>query len=154
MPPSELKWFKSEIDWWIGSIIVGVPVLELALLVSSLQRGDREATVAVFAGCAFVAAIYALLVIPVRYGIGDDVLVVRFGVVRQRIPFTSIREVYPTHAPLSSAALSLDRLAVRTGRGFLGLTLISPREREEFIALLARKANLMRNGERLTQANA
>lgn len=85
---------------------------------------------------------------PVRYGIASDALLVRFGVVRQRIRFDSIREVYPTHNPLSSPALSLDRLAIKTGRGPLRLTLISPLQRDEFIGLLCTRAGLTWDGKR------
>ena len=152
MPSVERRWFKSELDWWIGSILVAVPTLTLILVVSAVARGDREAILAALGGCVAVAAIYVLLVVPVRYGVGDDDLVVRFGVVRQHIRYESILEVRPTRSPLSSAALSLDRLAIRTGSGPLKLTLISPRDRDEFLSLVAAESRLTRRGDRLTRA--
>jgi hypothetical protein len=88
-------------------------------------------------------------VIPVRYGVSSDRLVIRFGVVRRHVDLAAIREVYPTHNPLASPALSLDRLAIRTGDGPFGMSLISPGEREEFLSALASGAGLVRNNDRL-----
>lgn len=90
--------------------------------------------------------------IPIRYGIEDNWLIIRFGVVRRRIPLSDIREVHPTHNPLSSPALSLDRLAIRIDDGYMGMSLISPAQREEFLTLLASSAVLAREGDRLVRA--
>lgn len=148
MPATDAQWFKSKLDWWLGAILVAVPVLQLAALTWAIISRDRDAVYASLLGAAFVAAMYALLVVPVRYGISDDALLVHFGVVRQRIAYETIGEVYPTRNPLSSPALSLDRLAIKTGRGPLNLTLISPVQREEFLALLSSRANLRWDGSR------
>jgi len=148
MSPSDRIWFKSKLDWWLGVILVAVPLIQVAAVTSALRQGDQEALTATLVGAAVVVAIYGLLLVPIRYGIADKDLLVRFGVVRQHIAFDSILEIYPTRSPLSSAALSLDRLAIRTGRGPLQLTLISPLEREEFMSVLSRKADLTWDGRR------
>lgn len=145
-------WFKSKIDWWVAAILIIAPLVQIAVLISALRNGDQEALAAGLIGIGIVAAIYALLVVPVRYGISEDDLIIRFGVVRQRIKYDSIVEIYPSHCALSSAALSLDRLAIKTGRGPLYLTLISPLEREEFIAMITRAANLSWDGRRWVRA--
>lgn len=150
MRSADVVWFKSKLDWWLGVVLVAVPLVQIVVLLGALRSGDGGGIVASLIGCAVVAGIYGLLVVPIRYGIAADALFVHFGVVRQRIGFDSIREVYPTHNPLSSAALSLDRLAIRTGAGPLGLTLISPDRRDEFIRLLSVRANLIWDGRRWT----
>ena len=146
-------WFRSKVDWWLGVVLVLLPVVTVASGIAAIGSGEREGIVAMTVSTALVAAIYGLLVIPVRYGVGREHLIVRFGVVRQRIPLAAITEVYPTHSPLSSPALSLDRLMVRTGRGPLGMTLISPDDRETFLATLAFNAGLERDGDRLVRAH-
>jgi hypothetical protein len=98
-----------------------------------------------------VAVIYGLLLIPIRYGVSNEHLIIRFGVVRHHIALDAIDEVYPTHNPLSAPALSLERLAIRTAGGPLGMSLISPLEREEFLSTLAGKARLARDGDRLVR---
>jgi len=148
MSTDDRRWFTSKLDWWIAAILIIVPIIEVTVLISSLRNGDREGLYAGLVGCGIVAAIYGLLIVPVRYGIGDEDLLVRFGVVRQHIRFDSIVAMYPTRSPLSSAALSLDRLAITTGRGPVHLTLISPVDREEFISLLTSRAKLRWDGSR------
>ena len=86
-----------------------------------------------------------------RYGIARDDLIIRFGVVRQRIRLDEIREVVPTHNPLSSPALSLDRLAIRTGPSIFSGTMISPADREVFLATLALRTGLRQDGNRLVR---
>lgn len=62
-----------------------------------------------------------------------------------------ISEVRPTHNPLSSPALSLDRLHVQYGPGFLKAVMISPADREGFLEDLAQQAGLKRAGDRLAR---
>jgi hypothetical protein len=78
-------------------------------------------------------------------------LLVRFGICRQRIPLADIAEVHPTHNPLSSPALSLDRLRVQYGQGFFKAVMISPADRNGFLDDLAHKAGLKREGDRLVR---
>ena len=133
----------------MGLILVALPVIELGGLAAALRDGDGEAIMGMAVACGIVAAMYGLLVIPVRYGVSSERLVIRFGVVRRHVDLAAIREVYPTHNPLASPALSLDRLAIRTGDGPFGTSLISPVERQEFLSTLASAAGLVRNSDRL-----
>jgi hypothetical protein len=86
-----------------------------------------------------------------RYGLDDTHLLVRFGICRKRIPLVDILEVNPTHNPLSSPALSLDRLRVQFGPGAFQAVMISPAERNRFLDELAQKAGLKREGDRLSR---
>ena len=149
MSNADVRWFRSKIDWWMGLILVALPVVELAGLATALRDGNGEAITSMAVALGTVAAIYGLLLIPVRYGVSSDRLVIRFGVVRRYIDLAAIRDVYPTHNPLASPALSLDRLAVRSDDGTLGRSLISPAEREEFLSTLASGAGLVRDNGRL-----
>jgi hypothetical protein len=107
-----------------------------------------------WAGAAAVLlfGVYFGLVFPMRYGLDDNHLLVRFGVCRQRIPLSAITEVCPTHNPLSSPALSLDRLRVQFGPGVFKAVMISPADRTRFLDDLAQKAGLRREGDRLVRA--
>jgi hypothetical protein len=147
----DVQWFPSKVDWWLGAVLVAAPLTQVAVLVWSLTAGSTEDIVASVIGCLVVAAIWGLLVVPVRYGISRDELIVRFGVVRQRVRLADIVEVRPTHSPLSSPALSLDRLAVRVGPKRSLVTMISPAERDAFLATLASMAGLVPDGDRLVR---
>ena len=151
MSDSEVRWFRSKVDWWIGVILVALPLVELWVLASSVARGDSVGTTSALFGCAVVGAIYSLLLIPTRYGLSSDELIIRFGIVRRRLPLDQIQEVAPSHNPLSSAAMSLDRLAIRIGPGPSTVALISPAEREEFLEMLAGNAGLGFDGPRLVR---
>ncbi|MBE0567752.1 MAG: PH domain-containing protein [Krumholzibacteria bacterium] len=152
MNDMDVSWYRSKVDWWLGVILAAAPLVTFGALGASLVAGDSAGTTAAVVTCVVTVALYGLLVVPVRYGIARSELIVRFGVVRQRIPLASIVEVKPTRNPLSSPALSLDRLAVRTGPGFSAGTMISPADREAFLAMLATRAGLKRDGDRLVRA--
>lgn len=126
-----------------------IPLISLGVLGASLRSGDVTEIIVAIIACVFTAALFGLLVIPVRYGIGRDELIIRFGVVRQRIRLDTIMEVRPTRNPLSAPALSLDRLAIRTGHKLILETLISPSDRETFLSALAMRSGLRRDGDRL-----
>jgi hypothetical protein len=154
MTDLNVTWFRSKVDWWLGVILVALPLIEIGAFVAALRSGEREGIVAALVGIGIVTAIYALLIIPIRYGLSREELIVRFGVVRSRIRLADILEVYPTHNPLSSPALSLDRLAIRTKAGPFGLSLVSPSQREEFLTELAARADLVREGGRLVRGTS
>lgn len=151
MSDVSVTWFPSKVDWWLRIALFLPPIGSLAALGSSFANQDRAETVMAAATCVGVGALYALFVVPIRYGIGPEKLIVRFGVFRQRIALDAIEEVSPTHNPLSSPALSIDRLAVRTGSGLLSATMISPTDREAFLTLLAANSGMRRADDRLTR---
>jgi hypothetical protein len=97
----------------------------------------------------FVAALYVGLLFPIRYGINDTHLIVRHGLCRYRIPLADISEVQPTRNPLSSPALSLDRLRIQFGQGFFKGVMISPAERDRFLNDPAERTGMKREGDRL-----
>jgi membrane protein YdbS with pleckstrin-like domain len=148
---TEPRWFPSKVDWWLAVILALGPAFVGYMTIMSLFT-DNAVGIAILLGtCAFMAAIYLGVVFPVRYAIVGDELVIRHGLFRQRCKLAEIREVRPTHNPLSAPALSLDRLRIQTGEGALKFTLISPREKEEFLGLLAERAGLAREGDKLVR---
>jgi asparagine N-glycosylation enzyme membrane subunit Stt3 len=151
MSDPNITWYPSKVDVWLAVILALLPLVMLGTLVSSLRSGNREDIVAAAVSFVIIVGVYGLLVFPTRYGIGVDELIVRFGVIRQRIRFEKIREVAPTHNLLSSPALSFDRLVVRTGGSFFSDTMISPADREAFLSTLALRAGLWRDGDRLVR---
>ena len=90
-------------------------------------------------GVLIVGSIYAGVIFPFYYELEDENLLIRFGCVRSRIPYHSIKKVTPTRNPISSPALSLDRLYVDTGN-VLSVN-ISPADKSRFLKYLAEKVN-------------
>ena len=152
MAAEQVRWYSSKVDRWLVPVLALPPVGAVVVCVAGALVGSRAELVAGVAMAVFVAILYAGLVFPIRYGLGDRDLVVRFGVCRRRVPLAGITEVKPTHSPLSAPAMSLDRLRVRFGPGvFEGVT-ISPADRGHFLDELARRAGLKREGDRLSRA--
>lgn len=149
MSAEPLRWFPSKIDWWLVPVLGVPPVAAVAACVASALAGSTPGLLVGAAVAVLVAGIYGGLVFPMRYGMDDTHLVVRFGVCRRRIPLADISEVRPTSNPLSAPALSLDRLRVQFGQGFFKAVLISPEDRNRFLDALAQKSGLRREGDRL-----
>lgn len=122
------RYFPSEKDRWLG-LLVWAPLL--AVPYAAITGGDWEAV-------AIGLSIPALLVSWIWFGTGYRVtaseLHVRSGPFRFRVPLSSIRRVRPTTNALSSPSLSLRRLEISLADG--RFILISPKDRERFIALL------------------
>ena len=72
-----------------------------------------------------------------RYLVTDREVIARSGPFRWRIEIAGIESIRPSRSPLSSPAMSLDRLEIRYGGG--RRLLISPKDREGFLeAVVAR----------------
>lgn len=141
------RWYPSKIDWWLAVLLALGPAV---CLVTAFVVPPSERVIA-YASTGVLAAIYLGLVFPMRYGIDETHLIVRHGLVRQRIALADISEVHPSRSPLSSPALSLDRLHIKFGDGMFKSALISPAAKSEFLDELAAKAGLRREGERLVR---
>ncbi len=149
MSADQTHWYASKIDWWVIPLLCVSPLTAVAVCVAFTLSGSMFGLAVGVATAVLVAAIYLGLLIPIRYGLDDSYLVVRFGICRVRIVLADISDVHTTRSPLSAPALSLDRLHVQYGRGFLKQIMISPTDRDLFLDELAQKAGLKREGERL-----
>jgi hypothetical protein len=143
-------WYASKVDLWIGAGMCIPPAASVASIASLAWAGAAALPSAVLS-TALVVGVYGGLVLPMKYGITDTEIVVRHGLVRQRIPLADITEVRPTSNPLSAPALSLDRLRIQFGEGFFKSAMISPRDKGRFLDELAAKAGLRREGDRLVR---
>ena len=123
--------FNSKIDGWLLVLLVSSALASLlasAVILISLAPGPR----ALAGGITLIGAVLPVwLLVSTRYVLTADLLVVRSGPFRWRIPIREIKEIVPTNSPLSSPALSLDRLRVVYGQK--RWIMISPLERERFL---------------------
>jgi PH (Pleckstrin Homology) domain-containing protein len=144
-----MQWYRSKVDWWIALLLCLPPVASIAVCVALVLDGKISELPWGIASVLLVLGVYFGLIFPMWYGLDDTHLLVRFGICRRRIPLADVLEVHPTHNPLSSPALSLDRLRVRFGQGFFKAVMISPVDRNRFLDELAKRAGLKRDGDRL-----
>ncbi len=115
-----MKIYKSKVDWWLIILIgcvFGYPIIDGILT-------NEYFLSAIF---AFVLVLFFLLSKTIRYRIEGENLMIW----NTKIEIKSIRKIYRTNNPLSSPALSLDRLAIVYNK--FDEIIISPKERNEFI---------------------
>jgi len=141
--------FPSRVDRWLILLLVAAWGVSLVSVVSAVQAGGPPSVL--FSTLGLEVLVFGFVVwvfTTTRYTVGDGALAVRSGPFRWRIALEEITEIVPSRNPLSSPALSLDRLQVRYGRG--RSILISPRERRSFLeAVVARSPGLALEGERV-----
>jgi hypothetical protein len=115
-----MKIYRSKIDWWLMLIVYGAFVYPV---VDGIRTKQYILSL-VFVG---IILLISFLFYNTRYTIeGENLLIWR-----TKIDINSIRKVYKTRNPLSSPALSLDRLAIVYNK--FDEVLISPVERDDFI---------------------
>lgn len=145
------NWYRSKLDWWLVPLLCLPPVVAIAVCSQAAIHGP---TTDLLVGCfvaLMVASVYFGLIFPLRYGFDESHLIVRHGVCRQRILLADISDVHPTRNPLSSPALSLDRLRIQFGQGLFKAVMISPADRDRFLDELAQRAGMQRQGDCLTR---
>lgn len=151
-PPDSAAVYPSKRDLWIAALLwISVATMLFGAWVV-WQVPDRSPyQVGLTAVFLLFAGFIVWILHGTRYELRGDRLVIRSGPFRWSRSLHAIREVRPTHNPLSSPALSLDRLAVRI-RGHKLPVLVSPVRREEFLAdVLARAPHLERVDDRLVE---
>ena len=129
--------FKSKIDWWLGLLLLLLPIGAVVPVATLYLNNDPSAYLG-WISVIIMAVIYGGLLFPLYYELEAENVLIRFGLVRIRIPYQKIKKVVPTRSILSSPALSLDRLHIDTaGMG----AMISPKNKQEFLQELAKKTD-------------
>lgn len=128
--------YPSKIDTWL--LVVLLASVAVALVAAGATVVTKS-TVAMAMG-GFIAVIGAglpvWLLTSTQYIIGSERLLVQSGPFKWKIPLSKISSVESTRNPLSSPALSLDRLHIKYGRG--QEIMISPKDQATFIDELER----------------
>lgn len=134
--------FASKVDGWLWVVLVGSALACLAaavsLLVTESTGGLPIAAAIVILGCALPAWLLA----STRYTLTSSELQAHSGPFRWHIALDEIRTVTPTRNPLSSPALSLDRLRIEYGHK--RSIMISPRDKEAFLRELEARRSALR----------
>jgi len=140
--------YRSKIDWWLGILLVFPLVVAVGTAIALQLGGDAGAAIVGWVALLGVVALYVVVVWPVAYELTDDAIVVRFGRLRSRIAYRSLRGVKPTRNILASPALSIDRLVIDIGGSVAPM--ISPADRDGFLVdLVARAPHLVLDDDRL-----
>lgn len=125
--------FRSKVDMWLV-LILGASALLVVVGVGMATRTGEMSVVAAVAIVLVAAGIPAWIFATTRYELSRESLIVRSGPFRWRIPLVDIKSVTPTRNPLSSPALSLDRLRIEYGQR--RAVMISPSDKDGFLRAL------------------
>ena len=136
---SGTKTFRSKVDTWLGVALIGSVALSFAVACVVLLQGMPSGAWLAIAVALTGAILPLWIFVDTKYVIDDRILSIRSGPFRWRIPLNEIRSIEPTRNPLSSPALSLDRLRIVYGKK--RSCMVSPSDREGFIAEIERRAN-------------
>jgi hypothetical protein len=126
--------FRSKVDLWLVVLAVGAPVLILEFVLEGVGPMERLAEALASLLVVVVLGIFIWLYLTTRYTIRGDFLLVKAGPFSWVIPTEDITSIEPTRNPLSSPALSLDRLLIRYGNG--AELMISPKDKLAFMTEL------------------
>lgn len=122
--------FPSKKDWWMYLVFLGI---FLAILSPVVMDKDYSSLWAAIPIICFLLWIW----LTTYYVIADKTLLVRSAFIRKTISIDEIKSIDRSFNPLSSPALSLDRLKIHYG--LHRTILISPLDRNAFIEELMKR---------------
>lgn len=128
----------SKIDRWLLILLIAIIVFEmLVMMVAALQADSvRDSLVLILAALA-VGMLIAWLVLGTHYSVDSDTLHIIAGPFRWKLRLDDIRKVEATRNPLSSPALSLDRLMIHYGNG--RRIMVSPADKAGFLKAIGQE---------------
>lgn len=132
--------FRSKIDWWILLIFI----VTTAIIVMKIYEPNHNYFLASnFPHLIIYSLIIFVIWLPVfntYYVVENDTLIIKSLVFRWKINIDDITQIEPTHNPLSSPALSLDRLKIYYMKnGEITSVMISPKDKERFFQAINKR---------------
>lgn len=134
--------YRSKVDWWLGLLLGGSVGYMVYLALVPIVKGEGVEWVIT------ISTIFVLLLVlplfAIKYVLYSEHLYVSCGIYGKiRVPYEAISSVKATHNPLSSAALSLDRIQIDyTEKGYHQMVLISPVRKKEFMRKIEEYRNV------------
>ncbi len=133
-----MKTFNSKIDTWLLLLIAGAVVVCLVAAFSAFHAGGIEGVVSSLLTVAVGVVLPAWIIFRTKYTVADQLLRIHCGPFSWKVPLDSITAVTETRNPLSSPALSLDRLKIRYGTD--KFVMVSPADKHGFLAAIGQQA--------------
>jgi hypothetical protein len=115
---------------WLITVLCGVPA-GVVLFGGFLLTRSVGAGIYMMLTGGVIGGIVAALSFPCYYVVSDAGVRIKSGIGDEEVPLAKIRKVEPSWSPWAAPALSLRRVKITLDHGSC---LISPRDREAFIA--------------------
>ena len=132
------KQFKSKIDSWILIVLIAIIVVDLGVVIGIASHPeDPFVTTAMIFLCIAAMALVASLLVRTHYSVDKNVLRIVSGPFRWTVALDQITSVSASRSPLSSPALSLDRLLIRYGKR--RRIMVSPADKQGFLRAIGQE---------------
>lgn len=128
--------YRSKVDWWLGLLLGGSVIFVIYLAIDPIIRGKGAQGITILAAVIVLATVLPLF--GIKYVFYSSHLLVSCGIYgKERVEYGKICQLKETRNPLSSAAMSLDRLQIDyLEKGVHKTVLISPVHKKEFMERL------------------
>ncbi len=123
--------YKSKIDTWLALVLMSAASACFIAFVFALLSGSAIAIVVALLTLIIGAGLPVWVMTSTSYTLSGTTLIVKNGPFKWQVPIEQIKSITPTSSPLSSPALSTDRLRIDYGRW--QSIMISPKFKDEFI---------------------
>ncbi|MDO7211615.1 PH domain-containing protein [Acinetobacter nosocomialis] len=134
--------FRSKIDWWLLLIFVVI----IANIIFKIYQEVHHSSIGTnFSHLMIYSLVILVIWLPIfstYYVVETNILVIKSLIFRWKINIDDIIQIEPTYNPLSSPALSLDRLKISYMKnGRIAKVMISPKDKEGFLNTLHNNPN-------------
>ena len=133
--------YPAKVDAWLWLVLAGSSV-GLIAWGGWVWTSDPTGALFLIGVGLFNTILFAVLLFPCHYTLGEYEVLIRCGILRYRIPIDQVRSVNPSWSPWSAPAPSLKRVAIRLDNGRIHL--VSPKDRDGFIRELRNRATARR----------
>ena len=133
-----MKTFNSKIDLWLSIVLfllIGLSIYTVIEILSN-QTNLIDYLISIFMVLLGVILPIALI-ISTKYVVDGNLLIIKAGFFKWEVNILEITEVRKTKNPLSSPALSLDRIEIKYKNN--KKIMISPNNLEEFLKAINQK---------------
>lgn len=132
--------FKSKIDWWLLLIFI---VITDNIVIKIYEANHLYSLASNFPHLIIYSLVIFIIWLPIfntYYVVENNTLVIKSLVFRWKIKLNDITQIEPTHNPLSSPALSLDRLKIYYMKNEkIATVMISPKNKEAFLQAINKR---------------
>ena len=123
--------YRSKIDAWLLGVLALAMAVSLVVTFMTFSAGSPVAWLVAAVTVGIGVGLPLWLLLSTRYTLEPRRLVVQSGPFKWHIAVADITSITPSSNPLSSPALSLDRLRIDYGRS--SSLMISPRNKDQFV---------------------
>jgi len=139
-----MKVFRSKIDWWVRLVLIAAVLTEIVVIgMIAMEGRDPVETTTVILVCILAIMLFAWVMFGTAYKVDRGILRITSGPFRWKVPLDQIHSVEATKSPLSSPALSMDRIRIRYGKN--RRVMVSPADKAGFLKAIGQELEVSKS---------